>query len=69
MGATTMPDRPSAPPVIGVARLAISRHSEAIASVSMRSVRPVVRRMTAPVAMPSSAGRERRGRELQRADR
>ena len=55
MGATTTPERPSAPPVSVVALLAISRRTEVIASVSMRSVRAFVRRMMAPVLIPSKA--------------
>ncbi len=49
------PLRPSAPPVSGVALLAISRHTAAMASVSISCVRPRVLKITAPVVMPSTA--------------
>ena len=45
---------PSAPPVTSVHLFAISNTIEAIASVSIKSARPCVRRITAPVASPSS---------------
>ena len=55
IGATVTPDSPSAPPVSQLALFAISYTIEVIASVSIRSVSAFVRRITAPVAMPSSA--------------
>jgi hypothetical protein len=45
---------PSAPPVTEVHLFATSSTIEVIASVSIRSARPWVRRITAPVASPKS---------------
>ena len=55
IGAIVTPESPSLPPVSQLARFAISYRIDVMASVSMRSVSAFVRRISAPVAMPSSA--------------
>ena len=55
IGATCTPESPSAPPVSELALFAISSTIEVMARVSMRSVSALVRRITAPVEMPSNA--------------